>query len=236
MSELGSAQFGENKLPMDEQLFAAVDEYINDLFAAEDAALINARQAIAASGIPDASVSASQGSFLRLMARLVRASRILELGTFGGYSTIWLAGGLVEPGRLITIEANPIHAEMAKANLEHAGLTDRVDLRIGKALDQLRELEAESAGPFDLVFIDADKPPYTEYFHSALRLSRPGTLLIFDNVVREGKVLDPTSDDPAVQGVRRLNQALAAEPRVSATILAGVGLKKYDGMAIALVR
>ncbi|HEV3412955.1 MAG TPA: O-methyltransferase [Puia sp.] len=220
---------------MDEQLFAAVDEYINDLFAREDPASAAARQAIARSGIPDASISASQGSFLQLMARLVRASRILELGTFGGYSTIWLAGGLADPGKLITIEANPIHAELAKANLEHAGLTDRVDLRIGKALDQLDELEAESAAPFDLIFIDADKPPYSEYFQRALRLSRPGTLLIFDNVIREGKVLDPLSDDPAVQGVQRLNRALAAEPRVKATILANVGIKKYDGMAIALV-
>jgi caffeoyl-CoA O-methyltransferase len=220
---------------MDEQLFAAVDEYINDLFAREDPASAAARQAIARSGIPDASISASQGSFLQLMARLVRASRILELGTFGGYSTIWLAGGLTDPGKLITIEANPIHAELAKANLEHAGLTDRVDLRIGKALDQLDELEAESAAPFDLIFIDADKPPYSEYFQRALRLSRPGTLLIFDNVIREGKVLDPLSDDPAVQGVQRLNRALAAEPRVKATILANVGIKKYDGMAIALV-
>jgi caffeoyl-CoA O-methyltransferase len=220
---------------MDQEIFVAVDEYINGLFAKEDPALTAAKEAIARSGIPDASVSASQGSFLHLMSRLVRASRILELGTFAGYSTIWLARGLTNPGELITIEANPVHAELAKANLEHAGLTDRVDLRIGKGLDRLPELEAEGEGPFDLVFIDADKPPYTEYFQWALRLSRPGTLLIFDNVVREGKVLDPSSDDPAVQGVRRLNQALAAEPRVSATILANIGIKKYDGMAIALV-
>jgi caffeoyl-CoA O-methyltransferase len=220
---------------MDENLFAAVDEYINDLFASEDPVLTATRNSIVASEIPDASVSAGQGSFLQLMARLVRASRILELGTFAGYSTIWLARGLTGPGKLITIEANPIHAELAKANLERAGLTDRVDLRIGKGLDLLPAIAAESAGPFDLIFIDADKPPYTEYFHWALRLSRPGTLLIFDNVVREGKVLDPSSDDPAVRGVRRLNQALAEEPRVSATILANIGIKKYDGMAIALV-
>ncbi|HET6256293.1 MAG TPA: O-methyltransferase [Puia sp.] len=221
---------------MDQKLFAAVDEYINDLFAPEDAALQAAQQSIAGSGIPDASISASQGSFLQLMARLVRASRILEIGTFAGYSTIWLARGLTDTGRLTTIEANPVHAELAKANLERAGLTGRVDLRIGKALDLLPELAAGSGGPFDMVFIDADKPPYTEYFQWALRLSRPGALLIFDNVVREGKVLDPSSDDPAVQGVQRLNRALAAEPRVNATILATVGLKKYDGMAIALVR
>jgi caffeoyl-CoA O-methyltransferase len=220
---------------MDEKLFTAVDEYINGLFASEDPVLTATRNSIVESEIPDASVSASQGSFLQLMARLVRASRILELGTFAGYSAIWLARGLTGPGKLITIEANPIHAELAKANLERAGLMDRVDLRVGKGLDLLPAIAAESAGPFDLVFIDADKPPYTEYFHWALRLSRPGTLLIFDNVVREGKVLDPSSDDPAVQGVRRLNQALAAEPRVSATILANIGIKKYDGMAIALV-
>jgi caffeoyl-CoA O-methyltransferase len=220
---------------MDEKLFAAVDEYINDLFAPEDAVLTATRNAILASGIPDGSISAGQGAFLQLMARLVRASRILELGTFAAYSTTWLARGLTDSGKLITIEANPIHAELAKANLQRAGLADKVDLRIGKALDRLPELEAESAGPFDLVFIDADKPPYTEYFQWALRLSPPGTLLIFDNVIREGKVLDPLSDDPAVQGVQRFNQALAAEPRVSATILANVGIKKYDGMAIALV-
>jgi caffeoyl-CoA O-methyltransferase len=220
---------------MDDKLFAAVDEYINGLFAQEDPVLTATRDSIAAAEIPNGSISASQGSFLQLMARMVRASRILELGTFAGYSTIWLARGLTEPGKLITIEANPIHAELAKANLERAGLTDRVDLRIGKGLDRLPELEAESAGPFDLVFIDADKPPYTEYFHWALRLSRPGTLLIFDNVIREGKVLDPSSDDPAVQGVQRLNRALAAEQRVSATILANVGTKSYDGMALAPV-
>jgi caffeoyl-CoA O-methyltransferase len=220
---------------MDENLFAAVDEYINGLFAQEDSVLTATRDSIVAAEIPDASVSASQGSFLQLMARLVRASRILELGTFAGYSTIWLARGLADHGKLITIEANPAHAELAMANLERAGLTDRVDLRIGKGLDRLPELESESAGPFDLVFIDADKPPYTEYFHWALRLSRPGTLLIFDNVIREGKVLNPSSDDPAVRGVRRLNQALAVEPRVRATILANIGIKKYDGMALAVV-
>jgi caffeoyl-CoA O-methyltransferase len=220
---------------MDEKLFAAVDEYINGLFAQEDFVLTAARDSIVAAEIPDASVSASQGSFLQLMARLVRASRILELGTFAGYSTIWLARGLTGQGKLISIEANPVHAQLAMANLERAGLSDRVDLRIGKGLDLLPAIAAAPFDPFDLVFIDADKPPYTEYFHWALRLSRPGTLLIFDNVVREGKVLNPSSDDPAVRGVRRLNEALAAEPRVSATILANIGIKKYDGMAIALV-
>ncbi|HTR28706.1 MAG TPA: O-methyltransferase [Puia sp.] len=220
---------------MNQPLFEAVDEYIGALFAREDRALIAARQTISDSGIPDASISPSQGSFLRLMARSVRASRILELGTFGAYSTIWLAKGLSMPGKLITVEANPVHAEMAKANIERAGLVDRIDLRIGKGLDLLPKLAEESAEPFDFVFVDADKPPYVEYFQWALRLSRPGALLIFDNVIREGKVLDPASDDPAVIGVQRLNRALAIEPRVSATILANVGLKKYDGMAIALV-
>lgn len=220
---------------MDVNLFAAVDRYISDLFAPEDVVLTATRKAILASGIPDGSISAGQGAFLQLLAGMVHASRILELGTFAGYSTIWLARGMTSDGKLITMEANPIHADLAKANLERASLTDRVDLRIGKALDRLPDLETESAGPFDLVFIDADKPPYTEYFHWALRLSRPGTLLIFDNVIREGKVLNPSSDDPAVQGVRRLNQALATDPRVKATILANVGTKSYDGMAFALV-
>lgn len=194
---------------MNEKLFAAVDQYIDDLFAPEDAALIATRDSINKAQIPDASISASQGSFLQLMAQVVQASRILEIGTFAGYSTIWLARALPVTGKLVTIETNPTHAALATANLERAALKDRVDLRIGKALDRLPELHNESAGPFDLVFIDADKPPYTEYLQWAIRLSRPGAVLIFDNVVREGKVLDASSDDPAVQGVQRLNQALA---------------------------
>src|SRR5262249_22657332 len=151
--------------------------YINDLFAVEDAALIAATESIAAAGIPDASISPSQGSFLHIMSRLVNANRILEIGTFAGYSTIWLARALADGGQLTTIEANPVHAALAAANIERAGLTRKVDLRIGKGLDRLSELVDESAGPFDLVFVDADKPPYTEYFQWALRLSRPGTLM-----------------------------------------------------------
>jgi caffeoyl-CoA O-methyltransferase len=237
---------------MNDQTFLAVDEYISDLFVREDAALKSATQSIAAAGIPDGSVSPNQGSFLQLMARLVRAKRILEIGTFAAYSSIWLARGLsrspttyhlsssspeapLPMPKLITLELNPVHAALAKANIERAGLKDIVDLRVGKALDLLQELEKESAGPFDLIFIDADKALSAEYFHWALRLSRPGTLLIFDNVIREGKVLDKTSADESVQGVQRLNRLLAEEPTVSATILTNMGVKRFDGIALAVV-
>jgi caffeoyl-CoA O-methyltransferase len=240
---------------MNDQTFLAVDEYISGLFVREDQALKSTTQSITAAGIPDGSVTPNQGSFLQLMARLVRAQKILEIGTFAAYSSIWLARGLAgvpfttstpssrpapSPAappttKLITLESNPIHAALAKANIERAGLKDIVDLRVGKALDLLPELEKESAGPFDLIFIDADKALSAAYFHWALRLSRPGTLLIFDNVIREGKVLDKTSDDESVQGVQRLNQLLAEEPTVSATILTNMGVKRFDGIALAVV-
>ncbi len=220
---------------MNDPIFLAVDEYISGLFAHEDEALTTTTQSIAAAGLPDGSVSPNQGSFLQLMARLVRAKQILEIGTFAAYSTIWLARGLSSPGKLITLEFDPAHAALAAANIERAGLKDIVELRVGKALDLLPELGKESAGPFDLIFIDADKSHSAEYFHWALRLSRPGTLLIFDNVVREGQVLDKMSADESVQGVQRLNRLLAEEPKVSATIISNIGVKKFDGIAIALV-
>jgi caffeoyl-CoA O-methyltransferase len=177
-----------------------------------------------------------QGSFLQLLVKLTRAGKILELGTFAGYSTIWLARGLPEQGRLITMEFNPVHAGMAEMNIRRAGLEEKVNIRVGKAIELLPVLATESVGPFDLIFIDADKPPYAEYFEWALKLARPGTLIIFDNVVRDGKVLDPQSTDAAVIGVQRLNKVLAADERVTATIMTTVGLKDYDGMAIVLVK
>jgi caffeoyl-CoA O-methyltransferase len=216
--------------------FLAVDHYINDLFITEDDALKNATGSIAAAGIPDASITSNQGFFLQLMARLVRADRILEIGTFGGYSTIWLARSLPASGRLITMEFNPVHAALAATNIKAAGLDDVVDLRTGRALDLLPELQKESPAPFDMIFIDADKPPYPEYFEWALQLSRPGALLIFDNVIREGHILDENSTDEAVKGVQRLNKVLASDPRVMATIIPSIGLKKFDGMAIAVVK
>jgi caffeoyl-CoA O-methyltransferase len=216
--------------------FLAVDHYINDLFVTEDDALNNATESIAAAGIPDASITSNQGFFLQLMARLVRANRILELGTFGGYSTIWLARSLPNSGRMITMEFNPVHAALATANIKSAGLDHLVEIRTGRALDLLPALQQESTEPFDMIFIDADKPPYAEYFQWALQLSRPGTLLIFDNVIREGHILDENSTDDAVKGVQRLNKVLASDPRVMATIIPSIGLKKFDGMAVTFVK
>ena len=169
------------------------------------------------------------------MSRQTKARTILEIGTLGGYSTIWLARALPPSGRLVTLEADPKHAEVARANIVRAGLADAVEVRVGQALDLLPQLAAESIPPFDLAFIDADKPSNAEYFAWALKLSRPGSLIIFDNVVRSGAVADAASEDPSVQGVRRLNAVLAAEPRVSATAIQTVGSKGYDGFAIALV-
>lgn len=220
---------------MENDLFLAVDNYISGLFAKEDEVLKGARAAIANADLPDMSISANQGSFLQLLARLIRAQRILEIGTFAGYSTIWLARSLAKTGRLITLEFDPVHAALAKTNIGKAGLADVVDLRIGKGLDLLPLLEKESAGPFDMIFVDADKPPYAEYFQWALKLSRPGTLLVFDNVIREGKVLDDNTDDEKVAGVQRLNRLLATDTRAYSTIITSIGTKYYDGMAIAVV-
>jgi len=222
--------------PMERELFIRVDDYISGLFIPEDEALAAASASIKEAGIGDMSISPVQGSFLQLLVKLTRAGKILELGTFAGYSTIWLARGLPEQGRLISMEFNPVHADMAEKNIRRAGLEEKVDIRVGKAIELLPELATGSVGPFDLIFIDADKPPYADYFEWALNLSRPGTLIIFDNVVRDGKVLDPQSADAAVIGVQRLNKVLAADQRVTATIMTTVGLKDYDGMAIVLVK
>lgn len=221
---------------MERELFISVDDYIGGLFIPRDEALAAATDSIKEAGIGDMSISPIQGSLLQLLVKLTRSAKILELGTFAGYSTIWLARGLPEQGRLITLEFNPVHADMAEKNSRRAGLDAKVDLRTGKAIELLPELVKESVCPFDLIFIDADKPPYAEYFEWALKLSRPGTLIIFDNVIRDGKVLDPNSADAAVIGVQRLNKVLAADQRVTATIMTTGGLKDYDGMAIALVK
>ena len=215
--------------------FAQIDHYIAALFNPPDPVLDATEQSIVEAGMPVISVSANQGKFLYLLALLCRAERILELGTLGGYSTIWLARALPEDGRLTTVELEPAYAEVARKNLERAGLSDKVDIRIGRGLEVLPQLEAEGAGPFDLIFIDADKPPYTGYFQHALRLSRPGTLIVADNVIREGQVLDPHHPDERVAGVQRFNAMLAAEKGVTATILQTVGAKEWDGMALALV-
>jgi predicted O-methyltransferase YrrM len=223
------------RVPIDPDLWTAVDRYITGLLAPHDSALESALAASAAAGLPDIQVSPNQGKFLNLLARLSSARAILELGTLGGYSTIWLARALPKDGRLVTLEADAKHAEVARANIARAGLAGIVELRLGPALETLPKLAAEERGPFDLTFIDADKPNIPEYFAWALKLSRRGSLIIVDNVVRDGAVIDATSDDPSVQGVRRFNELLAAESRVSATAIQTVGSKGYDGFAIALV-
>jgi caffeoyl-CoA O-methyltransferase len=220
---------------MNKELFESVDQYINNLLVEEDEALLATEVSIKEFNIPQISVSPNQGKFLHVLAKLCNAKKILEIGTLAGYSTIWLARALPKDGRLITLEFDMKHADVAHKNIIRAGLDTIVDIRIGKALDTLPQIEAESIGPFDMIFIDADKSPYTEYFHWSLRLSRPGTLIVADNVIREGKVLDPDTTDEMVKGVQRFNDALARNTFVTATIIQTVGTKEHDGMAIAVV-
>lgn len=220
---------------MTQRTWTSVDRYLDDLLVGRDTVLEAALQASVDAGLPAIAVSPTQGKLLNLLARVRGARTILEIGTLGGYSTIWLARALPADGHVVTLERDPKHAEVARANIERAGLTARVEVRLGRALDTLQQLGAENAGPFDLIFIDADKPSLPEYFQWALRLSRPGTLIAIDNVVREGAVIDSTSRDASVQGVRRLNELMASEPRVSATAIQTVGAKGYDGFALALV-
>ena len=220
---------------MTTNIFEKVDKYISNLLAREDKALKDATKSLDIEGLPHISVSPNQGKFLQVMALACNATKILELGTLGGYSTIWLGRMLPENGKLITIEFDKHHANVAKKNIDNAGLTKKVDVRVGKASDILPKMIANNEGPFDMIFIDADKPPYAEYFEYALSLSRPGTLIICDNVIREGKVLDNKSTDDKVQGVQRLNKMLGNNKKVTATILQTVGVKEYDGMAIAVV-
>jgi predicted O-methyltransferase YrrM len=215
--------------------WADVDRYINATLVGEDEALAGAIRASAQAGLPPIHVSPAQGKLLHLIARLQGAREVLEIGTLGGYSTIWLARALPDGGRLVTLEAEPRHAEVARANLERAQVSSRVDLRVGRAQELLPALAAEGRPPFDLVFIDADKAGIPEYFAWALRLSRRGAAIIVDNVVRQGSVLDAASTDPSVQGVRRFNELLAAERRVSATTVQTVGIKGYDGFTLAVV-
>jgi predicted O-methyltransferase YrrM len=213
----------------------AVDDYITDLVVRPDPVLEAALADAAAAGLPPISVSAPQGRLLHLLARAQQARTVLEVGTLAGYSTIWLARALPPGGRLVTLELDPRHAEVARANVERAGLSDVVEIRLGPAAESLATLAGEGAGPFDFVFVDADKPGNADYFEWALRLGRVGTTIVVDNVVRDGRVVDAGSDDPAVQGVRRFNELLAAEPRVVATEIQTVGAKGYDGFALALV-
>jgi len=212
-----------------------VDRYLTELLVEPDPVLDAALERSMAAGLPAHQVSPTQGKLLELLARLQGARSILEIGTLGGYSAIWMARALPPGGRLVTLEAEPRHAEVARANLEHAGLADAVEVRVGPALETLAQLSSEAAGPFDFVFIDADKPNTPRYFASALDLTRAGSLIVADNVVRAGAVADSASDDPRVQGVRALHERMGAEPRVRATAIQTVGSKGYDGFAIALV-
>ncbi|MBX9253929.1 O-methyltransferase [Desmonostoc muscorum CCALA 125] len=220
---------------MNQAQWTAVDSYLTDLFVPPDPVLDAALEASAAAGLPPHNVSPNQGKLLLLLAQLQGARTILEIGTLGGYSTIWLARALPSDGYLITLEADPKHARVAQNNIARAGLNDLVELRLGQALSTLPQLAAEGRSPFDLIFIDADKPNNPDYLAWALKLSRRGSLIIADNVVRNGAVIDTASGDASVQGVRRFNELLASEPRVSATALQTVGSKGYDGFAIALV-
>jgi predicted O-methyltransferase YrrM len=214
---------------------ADVDQYFSSLFAPHDAALQNALAASKAAGLPEIQVSATQGKLLHMMARLMKARTILEVGTLGGYSAIWMARALPSNGLLVTLEFDPKHAEVARKNLAAAGLSDRVDIRVGRALDTLPQVASEALGPFDIVFIDADKESNPDYFTWALKLTKPGSLILVDNVVREGAVLDAGSADVSVKGTRRVLEMMAAEPRVSATALQSVGQKGWDGLAMAVV-
>ncbi len=218
---------------MSKEKWTAVDQYISEQFIPPDPALDSALQAASSAGLPAINVAPNQGKLLMLLARAMGARKILEIGTLGGYSTIWLARALPADGRLITLEFDPKHAEVATKNIARAGLAHIVNVRLGRALDSLPHLISEA--PFDLIFIDADKTGYADYFHWALKLSRTGTLIVADNVVRDGKIIDANSSDENVQGIRRFNNAVAAEPRVIATAIQTVGSKGYDGLAFVLV-
>lgn len=220
---------------MDTQRWAAVDHYVTSLLAPEDDALEQTQASAAAEGLPPISVSATQGMLLQLLVRSLRARAVLELGTLAGYSAIWMARGLGDGGRVVTCELDPHHAEVARRNFERAGVADRVDQRVGPGNDSLDALAAEGAGPFDLVFIDADKGGYAEYLRKTMQLVRPGSVIVADNVVRHGEVADASSDDPTVAGVQRFLEAVAAEPRLEATVVQTVGVKGYDGFSLALV-
>ncbi|MGW7821755.1 O-methyltransferase [Streptomyces puniciscabiei] len=220
---------------MSQQTWTAVDDYFNALLVPEDDALLSAAADSDAAGLPAIQVAPNQGKLLSLLARIRGARRILEIGTLGGYSTIWLARALPDDGRLVTLESDPHYAAVATANIARAGLDHIVDIRVGRAQDTLPVLAAEEAGPFDLVFIDADKPSNPDYLEWALKLSRPGSVIVGDNVVRAGAVTDADSDDPRVQGVRRFTELIAGHPRLTATTLQTVGSKGYDGFTLALV-
>lgn len=221
---------------MDDHIFCALDRYIDGLFAGEDPVLEATLRHMTEAGLPEIQVSAGQGKFLYLLAKLSGARRILEIGTLGGYSTIWLGRALAEGGRLVSLEFDPSHAAVARANIEAAGLDGQVEVIVGPALETLPMLAEQRDASFDLVFLDADKINYVGYLEWAVRLARPGGLIVADNVIRAGAVLDPDSGDPSAVGAAAFNAALAAEPRLEAIVLQQVGPKGHDGLAIARLR
>ena len=220
---------------MNQEQWTAVDRYITDKLQAPDAALETAVKANAAAGLPSIDVSPNQGKLLHLLALTKGARRILEIGTLGGYSTIWLARALPAGGRLVTLEVEPKHAAVAQGNLDRAGLSGMVEIRVGPAAESLARLVKEDAAPFDLIFIDADKKNIPSYLGWSLQLARRGTLIVVDNVVRDGANIDPATTEPDVEGVRSMFTMMGAEPRLSATAIQTVGVKGYDGLALAIV-
>ncbi|MCF3960844.1 O-methyltransferase [Streptomyces fuscigenes] len=220
---------------MTDSRWAAVDDFFTDRLVAEDEALAAALRTSAEAGLPPISVAPNQGKLLHLVARIQGARRILEIGTLGGYSTIWLARALPEEGRLVSLEADPVHADVARRNLAHAGLAGSTEVRLGPALDTLAALVEEGVEPFDLVFIDADKPNNPRYLEWSLKLTRRGSVIIGDNVVRGGAVADQDAADPGVRGIRDFLELMGRNPRLSATAVQTVGVKGYDGFALARV-
>ena len=220
---------------MNQELWTAVDAYIKEKMVPDDHVLAAAQQNGIDAGLPAIAVSPTQGKLLYLLARMCGARNILEIGTLAGYSTIWLARAMLAGGRVITLEMDPKHAEVSRKNFVLAGLDKIIELRLGKALDSLPRVAAEGRGPFDLIFIDADKTNIPGYFEWSLKLSRPGSVILVDNIIRDGKVIDADSEDPNIQGVRRFNEMLKTETRVSATEVQTVGEKGYDGFALLLV-
>jgi predicted O-methyltransferase YrrM len=220
---------------MSDDLWGAIDDYIGARLLGRDPSFDWVLASSEAAGLPSIAVTPNQGKLLELLARIHKARSILELGTLGGYSTIWLARALPKDGRLVTLEREPSYAEIAKANIAKAGLAELVELRVGPALQTLPALHAEGVGPFDLIFIDADKKNYPGYLEWSLKLSRQGTVIVGDNVVRDGRVADPDSADRSARGARRGQEILGADPRVRATALQTVGVKGHDGFAVAVV-
>ena len=221
---------------MSQELWTSVDNYLGEVLVRQDRHLDNAVAASDAAGLPSIQVSPPQGKLLEIMIEMMGARNILEVGTLGGYSTIWMARSLPVDGHVVTIEIDPKHAHVAQENFNRAGLAQKIELRTGNAREILPAMIDEGAGPFDFVFIDADKASNPDYFGWALEMSRPGSVIIVDNVIREGSIVDAESEDASVKGVRRLNELMAGNPRISVTALQTVGIKGYDGFSVAIVR